>query len=49
MRNYKTKESDVVERIKEEFKNYDWVADKTVQGGCSRRRPDLLLQPSQSP
>ena len=49
MRNYKTKESDVVERVKQEFKDYDWVADKTVQGGCSRRRPDLLLQPSQSP
>ena len=42
-RNYKTKESDVVERVKQEFKDYDWVADKTVQGGCSRRRPDLLL------
>ena len=44
MRNYKTKESDVVERVKQEFKDYDWVADKTVQGGCSRRRPDLLLR-----
>ena len=42
-RNYKTKESDVVERVKQEFKDYDWVADKTVQGGRSRRRPDLLL------
>ena len=44
MRNYKTKESDVVERVKQAFKNYDWVVDKTVQGGRSRRRPDLLLR-----
>jgi len=43
MRNYKTKESDVVDRVKQAFKDCDWVADKTVQGGCSRRRPDLLL------
>ena len=43
-RNYKTKESDVVERVKQSFKDYDWVVDKTVQGGRSRRRPDLLLR-----
>jgi len=42
-RNYKTKESDVVERVKHAFNDYDWVADKTVQGGRSLRRPDLLL------
>lgn len=42
-RNYKTKENDVVERIKETFPNFTWVADKRIQDGCSKRRPDLLL------
>ena len=41
--NYKTKEKDVVERITETFVGFNWVADKKVQDGCSRRRPDLLL------
>jgi hypothetical protein len=43
MRNYKTKEKNVVDRITQEFPNFTWVADKKVQDGCSRRRPDLLL------
>ena len=42
-RNYKTKEKDVVDRITQTFTNFTWVADKKVQDGCSRRRPDLLL------
>ena len=42
-RNYKTKEKDVVDRITQSFPNFTWVADKKVQDGCSRRRPDLLL------
>ena len=42
-RNYKTKEKDVVDRIKESFPDFTWVADKKVFDGCSRRRPDLLL------
>jgi hypothetical protein len=25
------------------FTTCTWVADKTIQGGCSLRRPDLLL------
>ncbi len=25
------------------MKNFTWVADKIVDGGCSKRRPDLLL------
>ena len=41
-RNYKTKEYAVVEFIKEKFK-FNWIADKIINGGCSRRRPDLLL------
>ena len=41
--NYKTKERAVVEKIMGKYPNFDWVADKKVQDGCSRRRPDLLL------
>jgi len=43
IRNYKTKEKDVVDRITQTFTSFTWVADKKVQDGCSRRRPDLLL------
>ena len=42
-RNYKTKEYSVVEYVKTHFSDVDWIADKIVNGGCSRRRPDLLL------
>ena len=42
-RNYKTKEFAVVDHIKSNFLNVDWIADKQVSNGCSRRRPDLLL------
>ena len=42
-RNYKTKEYAVVEYIKTKFPGLNWVADKIVNGGCSKRRPDLLL------
>jgi ferredoxin-like protein FixX len=42
-RNYKTKEYAVVENIKTKFPNYNWIADKIVNGGCSKKRPDLLL------
>jgi hypothetical protein len=43
VRNYKTKEKDVVDRITQTFTNFTWIADKKVQDGCSKRRPDLLL------
>ena len=43
IRNYKTKEKDVVDRIKEIFPDFTWVHDKKIQDGCSKRRPDLLL------
>lgn len=42
-RNYKTKEYSVVEFVKNNFTNYDWNCDKKIQDGCSKRRPDLLL------
>ena len=42
-KNYKSKETAVVEYIKTEFPNFTWIADKKVQDGCSKKRPDLLL------
>ena len=42
-RNYKTKEYAVVEYIKQNYPHLNWIADKIISGGCSRRRPDLLL------
>ena len=41
--NYKTKERSVVEYVMENFQHLSWKTDKRVQDGCSRRRPDLLL------
>ena len=42
-RNYKTKKRSVVEYILENFPSFTWTSDKKVQDGCSKRRPDLLL------
>jgi hypothetical protein len=42
-RNYKTKEYAVVEFVKNKFPHLNWIADKIISGGCSKRRPDLLL------
>jgi len=42
-RNYKTKEYSVLDFIKTKFSELDFIADKIISGGCSRRRPDLLL------
>ena len=42
-RNYKTKENNVVTHITTEFPQFTWISDKKIQDGCSRRRPDLLL------
>jgi hypothetical protein len=42
-RNYKTKEFSVVEYVKNNFPEFDWISDKIIKGGCSKRRPDLLL------
>jgi hypothetical protein len=42
-RNYKTKEKEVVDRIKEKYPDFTWIHDKKVVDGCSKRRPDLLL------
>ncbi len=42
-RNYKTKEIAVSNYIKAEFPNMDWISDKQINNGCSKKRPDLLL------
>lgn len=41
--NYKTKEKSVAESVLLSFPDFTWVLDKRVQDGCSRRRPDLLV------
>jgi hypothetical protein len=41
--NYKTKERSVVDYVLNTFPEYDWISDKKVMDGCSKRRPDLLL------
>jgi hypothetical protein len=42
-RNYKTKERKVVEYITTNFPDFTWTIDKNITGGCSKRRPDLIL------
>ena len=41
--NYKTKERAVLEFVKENFPDIDIVSDKIIKNGCSRRRPDILI------
>jgi hypothetical protein len=43
VRNYKTKERAVVDYVMENFKEYSIITDKKILDGCSRRRPDILL------
>lgn len=42
-RNYKTKEHIVADEILKSFSQFTWIADKRIQDGCSRRRPDLIM------
>jgi hypothetical protein len=44
-RNYKTKERAVVEYVLSVFpkEHYSWIDDKRIENGCSKKRPDLLL------
>jgi hypothetical protein len=42
-RNYKTKEIAVVDFVKTTFPDLTWITDKRVSDGCSKRRPDLLV------
>jgi hypothetical protein len=43
VRNHKTKEQAVVDFVKENYPDKSWVFDKTIDGGCSKRRPDIVL------
>ena len=42
-KNYKTKEIAVRDYILERYPNFNWICDKIIQGGCYKRRPDLML------
>jgi hypothetical protein len=42
-RNYKTKEKSVVDYITDTFTDYKIINDKTISGGCSKKRPDILI------
>ena len=42
-KNYKTKEYYVVDYIKEHLSHIDIITDKRIDGGCSKRRPDILI------
>ena len=42
-RNYKTKEKAVRDFILTTFSDLTWNTDKVIQDGCSKKRPDLLL------
>lgn len=42
-RNFKTKEQSVISYIKEKFPQYTFQTDKRIIDGCSKRRPDCLL------
>ena len=48
MRNYKTKESDTVERIKEEFKDFDWVVEVNLDDDENIHLGLFYQQPSHS-
>ncbi len=43
VKNYKTKEKTVVDIILQKFPDFTWINDKKIDGGCSKRRPDLFL------
>jgi hypothetical protein len=42
-KNYKTKEVSVSQHVLSIFPNFTWLSDKTIQDGCSLKRPDLFL------
>jgi len=41
--NYKTKEREVTSFILANFNDKTWIVDKIISDGCSKRRPDLLI------
>ena len=38
-----SKEKTVTDFIKETYNNYNIICDKTIKNGCSKKRPDLLI------
>jgi len=42
-KNYKTKEYAVLEFIIENYPEHTWINDKKIEGGCSKKRPDIFL------
>lgn len=42
-RQYKLKEHYLRESLKKEYKNIKFIFDKKIDGGCSLRRPDILI------
>jgi hypothetical protein len=42
-RNYKVKEKHVTDFVKTEFPEEEAIFDKIIAGGCSKRRPDILI------
>jgi hypothetical protein len=43
VKNYKTKEQKVIDYLIKFYPNFTWMIDKKIENGCSKRRPDLLL------
>ncbi len=43
IRDYGTREAKVTEFIKKEFKNLNITYNKTIDGGCSKNRPDIFI------
>jgi hypothetical protein len=41
--NYKIKEKHVTDFINQEFKDYNPIFDKQINGGCSKKRPDIFI------
>jgi hypothetical protein len=42
-RNYKTKEKHITDKLMEYFPDFTWSSDKKIEDGCSKKRPDLLV------
>ena len=42
-RNYKTKELYVADFVKNNFHDKTIICDKVISGGCSKRRPDIMI------
>lgn len=41
--NYCTKEKIIVKYVLDNFPDYTWINNKIIQDGCSKRRPDMLV------